>query len=139
MTLYRREEGAWRQRNNENVARLAVVRAQFSSAGWGEYDAEDMFEFGVSFLNEPTVGYGMALDGDTLVSLRYPRCTGGVYRWQTNTKDHYTGAWCFFVVDTRSPADIAGVPADSPNYDITHYFTFTGLAIKQLNEDKLDF
>ena len=138
MRPYERDEEAWRLQNAENAARLAIVRVMFDSAGWGEFQAPEIFDFGIRFLEEPCVAYGCAIDGDALVPLRYPRCTGGVYRWATDIKGYYTGAWCFFVVDTLSPANIANVPTEDPNYDINHYFTFSGVALKQLNDDFLD-
>lgn len=126
------------QATRENTARIASAYAFFDSHGWGEFAFPVMFDFGLTFIEQPCVGYAYALDGDQLVDLRFPRSHGGVYRWRKDVRGYYTGAWCFVVVETRSPHNIANVPALDPGYDLDHSFTFTGIALKDLPSDLLD-
>lgn len=124
------------QQVDENSARLAKAFAMYDSTGWGEFTVPTVFDFGLTFVEEPSVSYGYALDGDTLVDTRFPRCWGGVYKWKLDIKGFYTGAWVFFIVETQSSFIDTG-EAD-PNYDINHYFTFEGVAYKDLPAYLLD-
>lgn len=123
---------------SENSARLAQAFGFFTTQGWGEFTFDKCYSFGLTFLEEPAIAYGYAIDGDALVDLRFPRSWGFVYRWRTDSRGYYTGAWVGIVVDTRSAADIAGVPTDEPNYSLDHTFTFTGVALKDLPTDLLN-
>ena len=118
------------QQVNENSARLAQAFAMYDSTGWGEFTVQAVFDFGLTFVEEPVVAYCYALDGDTLVDTRFPRAWGGVYKWKLDSKGFYTGAWVFFVVETRS--SFIETSAAEPGYEINHYFTFTGIAYKDL-------
>lgn len=145
MSLFRSEYFDERERWNsqvaENSARGAWAWGTAHSKGWGEILIEDPIEFGITFVQEPVVAYGFALDDeDQLVDGRFPRCNGGVVRWMRNAQDFYIGAWAFVTVSTADPllaAQSLDVPTDfalNPNYDITHSFTFSGLAIKDFIE-----
>lgn len=138
LTVFRRDDAAARAATRENSPRLAQEHATFSSHGWGEFEVAKPDMFSATFIEEPAVSYGYALDGDTLVPKRFPRAFGGVSKWALDEKGFYIGAWVFLVVDTLSPAIIAGVPAVDPGYDITHSFTFAGTAIKDVEQWPFD-
>lgn len=122
------------KRNAENETRSAYAYARYRTTGWGETTFDGCFEFGLTFIEEPFVNYGMALsdDGPDLdgKATRYPRAWGGVYRWKKNTNGFYTGAWMFTIVETQSyyiPTALT-----DPNYIIDHSFTFYGKATKYM-------
>jgi hypothetical protein len=117
-------------RTAENSTRFAQAFTKFETNGWGEVAFEECFVFGLTFIEEPFVSYGCSVDGDTLVDSRFPRTSGGAYRWQQNNKGFYLGAWCYVTVETQS----AFVLTDEvePNYDLTHHFMFSGMAMKDL-------
>lgn len=127
---------SWLNQQAENSGRLAQAYAKFSTTGWGETAFENGFTFELSFIEPPVVAYGFEIDGDTLVDTRFPRCSGGVYKFRTNSKGFYTGAWCMVTVDTKSP--FITTTEDEPNYTIYHWFTFTGIAIKDLGSQVTD-
>lgn len=123
----------------ENTARLASAHLTFSTHGWGEFKLPEVAYFSCTFIEMPNVTTGVALDGDLLVPTRYPRVTAGVYRWLQDVKGYYTGAWVFFVVDTRSPyIPVAATATADPGYDLIHYFHFSGIAAKILPAHLLD-
>lgn len=129
---------AWRSQVAENSTRLAHVYAKFDSTGWGEFTVPDAVMFELAFLEVPSVAYGFALDGDDLVTNRFPRAHGGVYRWVLDTADRIIGAHVFMVVDTLSPAAIADVPTLDPDYNLDHFFGFSGVALKDIQPDLFD-
>lgn len=124
------------RQHQENTARLAQSFAEYSTSGWGETRIQTITEFNCTFIERPHVSYGYSVDGDTLVDTRFPRCWGGVYRWKTNPRGHYTGAWVFIVAETMSYQ--LNTDKEEPGYDLSHYFTFTGVAMKDLPEYLLD-
>lgn len=123
------------EQSAENSARLAWSVARVTSTGWGEFVMPAVVEFEVTFLEQPVVSYGYALNNDVLVATRYPRSCGFVERWQTNAKGFYTGCWIGLVVETRT-TNIDTLAAE-PNYTLDHHFTFTGVAYKDLPQTLL--
>lgn len=134
----------------ENSARYASSFVTFHTSGWGEFQSPDAQYFDTTFIKVPSIAHSFYMDGDALVDGRFPRVTAGVYRWVQNERDHYIGAYLFFVVETTGlqfqatyvlPTAADGnvalvsskvpVPPD-PNYDLVHSFTFTGVAMKTL-------
>lgn len=122
----------------ENASRHALAMGTFLTTGWGEVVFSDCFDFEMTFTERPTVSYGVSLGGDNdLVATRYPRATGGVYRWKQDVHEFYTGAWCYVTIDTRSPF-IATSEAE-PGYTLYHDFLFQGNAVKVLPDYLADF
>jgi len=131
----------WINQNAENTGRLAQAYAVFETTGWGETAFEDCFDFRLTFVEVPVVAYGSRLisasalpddnEDEKLVDTRFPRCSGMVYEYRQNSQGFYVGAWCLATVDTRSPY-ITTTITDDPNYTIEHWFTFTGIALKDL-------
>lgn len=120
-----------------NAARHATSYTAVDSRGSGELLHDECIEFNTTFIHEPMVAHGWALDGDALIEGSYPRVSAGVYRWRRNRRGYYTGCWLFFTVDV--PGDL--VDPDTGNalgYNINHYFTFAGTAIKDLPDHLLD-
>lgn len=120
----------------ENAGRLARSHGTWTTTGSGALVIGKAYRFNVTFVEEPSVEYGMSMpmlptDGTaTPVPQRLedgsvPRCTGGVYQFVTGPGGLYYGAHVFFCVDFGN----GGTPV---NYTIHHSLTFTGLAIKDL-------
>lgn len=123
----------WLNQQAENSGRLAQAYATYESTGWGEIAFETCFDFELWFIEPPAVTYGFEMDGDTLVDTRFPRCSGGAYKYRRNRQDFYIGAYVFVTVDTKSP--YITTTELEPNYVISHWFTFTGLALKSIGTD----
>lgn len=143
------EREAWNSQVAENSARHAWAWGNVHTLGWGEVVLEEPIMFGITFVYQPTVAYGWAMDDeDQLVDLRYPRCSGGVLRWIRTANDFYVGAHVFITVATSDPmlstqawidaSLTAGAVAppeeytEDPGYDLTHSFTFGSMAIKDV-------
>jgi hypothetical protein len=139
----------WDAQTKENSARGAWAWGTVHSKGWGEMVLPDPIMFDITYVHQPTVAYGFALDDDEqLVDGRLPRCSGGVLRWVTTPDEFYVGAYVFVTVATADPmlatqawvkssleADPPAVTVptdfkDDPGYDLTHSFLFNALAIK---------
>lgn len=114
----------------ENSTRLAQAFAHFTTTGWGEWTIPHVVRFDCTFVEKPTVAHGYAIEDEDLVDTRFPRGWGGVYRWQQNYKGFYTGAWVFFIVETQSLT--IDTFEDEPGYTLTHFFHFTGMALKDV-------
>lgn len=120
----------------ENSTRLAQSFAHFTSKGWGEFSMEGVTRFDCTFIEKPTIAHGYALEDDDLINDRFPRCWGGSYKWQRNNKGFYVGCWIFFIVETQSI--LIDTFSLEPNYNITHFFSFTGLATKDVPSHLLE-
>jgi hypothetical protein len=116
----------------ENSARLAQAYQIFDTTGWGELAFPEPFMFGLTFVEKPIVSYSYEVDDEVtpLVSTRFPRAQGGVYRFLRDPKNFYIGAYCFACVETQSV--LMSVTSDDPNYTLHHHFTFTGNALKDV-------
>lgn len=114
----------------ENATRLARVAVTFLSTGYGEVQLATPIDFGVTFIEEPTVTCGWTIEpGTNLVAGAFPNCSAGVWRWKTQQrhspsapKEYWVGAYLFMVVDSNSQP-----------YNLRHNFVFEGTAIKLLD------
>lgn len=125
-----------RARHAENSTRLAWSYGSYTSVGWGEKQFEDAHMFEVAFTEMPWVSYAYSLDPDAdeeqeLIDTRYPRATGFVYEWLTNSRGMYLGALCAATVLTQD-FYLPTTEVDDPNYQLVHFFTFTGIAMKDV-------
>lgn len=131
---------AERDRHKENSARTAFAWGFGVTRGVGETRFTKRISFNLAFIQEPAISYGYAVEavannsdyGDVLVDNRFPRCVGGVYDWQLDSRGFYLGAWAFAVVQTLDTANFKGAVLPEPGYTIRHSFGFTGLAFKAL-------
>lgn len=121
---------------DENSTRLAQSYGVYTTTGWGEFKDANVVHFQVTFIEEPIVSHGFSINGDTLVTTRFPRAHGFVHQWKQDHRGYYTGAWLATVVDTAA----FNIPqlSDDPGYSIDHTFVFTGIAIKDLPIHLLD-
>lgn len=131
-----RLEESRRMAQAENTGRLAFAYGQASTTGWGELEIPSCIDFELTFIEMPYVAYGFAVDGESLVDTRFPRCSGGVSRWRQDTNGYYVGAWVFVTVETQSPY-IATTEVE-PGYPIDHFFSFSGIALKNVSPYLLD-
>ena len=125
----------------ENSSRIAVCQTSFATHGNGEFKLPTCTYFTCTFITRPHIAAGLSVDGDLLQPGFFPRVSVGVYRWLTDVKGYYTGAWVFFVVSTRDPCAYVGSgfdPCADPGYDLIHDLQFTGIAIKELPAHLLD-
>lgn len=108
------------EQTRENSARHAWSYAELSTHGVGEVQHATVVPFDCTFIQRPRVNYGWSIDGDTLVDGLFPTSSGGVWKWQTDSRGFYLGAYVCFVI------------TGDPGYDLFHDFTFSGIAIKDL-------
>jgi hypothetical protein len=115
----------------ENAARPAWSTCHIETLGAGEFVIEDVLEFGCTFVDEPSVTYGSSRgeDGPEFIAGSLPRTNGMVVEYQRSEKGYYLGAFVVLTVD---------VPSASVDYVINHYFTFGGIALKDLPDYLLD-
>ena len=131
------------ERHRENSARLAQSFAKFETIGQGYIQFEDVVDFGLTFIEEPFPTYGAACDLDELAELldlepdmdpAIPITSGMVTEWDQDDRGFYLGAWV--AVKVYYPAeDQVAVDVDLP---IRHYFTFAGIALKDIPLDVRD-
>lgn len=115
---------ALKDAQRENSARQAKTVVTWTTTGMGAIKVDHYLDLGITFLEEPIVSTGYALDqDDDLVEGSYPKAFAGVYDWKLDTRGYYTGVWVFFVVETT------GKPV---NYKLNHHFVFQGMALKDL-------
>lgn len=117
------------RQQDENRSRLAWSFKRLNSSGWGELRFAKRIDFDVVYIEEPFMSHGFYLEGDDLVVGRFPRVTAFVTEYDQDPAGNYTGAWVAVVIDTAGVQ--SGVPpVPEPNYTMTHYFTFSGVALK---------
>lgn len=124
------ERRAYLDATAENATRLARVAVTFLSTGYGETELTHPIDFGVTFIDEPTVTTGVVMEpGQRLVAGNFPNCSAGVSKWQTLQRNssnapnlYWTGAYLYLVVDSNSQG-----------YNLRHHFVFEGTAIKLLD------
>jgi hypothetical protein len=122
--------------DQENSARLAQTFAFYTTTGWGEFKDPEVINFDCTFIHEPYIAHGYSTNGDKLVLTRYPRAWGFVFQWKQDNRGYYVGAWVATVVETQA-FDIPTTELD-PGYSIDHSFTFTGIAIKDLQVELME-
>ena len=118
----------------ENSTRFGEAFAFFDTTGWGETAFEECYVFDMTFIQPPFVSYSFSVEleenDDPLVDGRFPRCSGGIYKWKRDKRGFYVGAWCLVTVETQSPFILT--TEVEPNYPLRHYFRFCGKAMKDL-------
>ena len=135
-------------RHAENSARLAQVHAKFRTVGQGTLTFEDRIEFGLTFVEEPFVYFGSSMDQDEFAEMLeldsdipedevpIPLCSGVVTRWDRDERDFYVGAWVGIRV--HFPSDSAVFVDYNLLMVMEHYFTFSGIAMKDVPVDLPD-
>lgn len=83
----------------ENSTRPGRAFKHYRTTGGGMKVEPLCFEFGVSFIHQPTFTFGAAIAEDTNLPEVPPVYCAGVYRWRKSAVGFYTGAWCYFNVD----------------------------------------
>lgn len=125
-------------RNKENKARLAGVYAEFDTEGMGTVEFSDRINFGLRFVQKPFPAYAAEIDPDLVRDavededdgdVLLPQTSGFVTEWDRDEKGHYVGAWVAVAVTYPD-----SIPVDA-QIPVTHYFTFTAVAIKEIPVD----
>lgn len=121
-----------RVQNSENSSRLAYSFGEFQTTGWGETVFTTRIDFGLAYIYKPTMSYGYDCSAReaSLTASRFPRAGGFVTRWDIDTRGFYRGCWVGCWVEDKSPNITAVLP--DPNYSLNHYFTFLGVAMKDI-------
>jgi hypothetical protein len=123
-------------RNRENRGRMASASASFDTTGIGVVEFPDRISFGMTFIESPRPHYGSFCDASALRDaagltdaddLPLPMCSGSVVEWDQDENDHYVGAWV--------AVQVQGTVVDTA---VTHFFDFTGVAIKDIPHDPTD-
>lgn len=136
LELRRREDA----RHAENRARLAMAFAEFDSTGQGTVEFGEVADFGVTFLEKPSVSTGVEIDVDELAELLdlddeanvpMPHVTAYVVDWDLDDKGFYVGAYVAATVSFPDPSVSVEVPVA-----LVHHFTFAGTAIKDIPIDE---
>lgn len=122
------------EQTRENGARLARAYAKYETNGWGEVLVKQAFDFGCTFLKEPSFTSGIIMRGPLTIG-RFPRVTAGVFGWKYDMRGYFTGAYVFFVVETAGFQANNGVlpNQEDPNYKIAHHMTFEGISFKDFD------
>ena len=114
---------------DENASRYARFECEFTTTGSMQKAFADAVMFDCTFAEEPHVVTGLYCFSDDLLKASvFPRVTAGVYRFITTPQGYCTGAYVWFNVDV-------GI---FDNFQIHHYFTFSGIATKVLPLHLLD-
>ena len=111
---------------SENSARLARAAVSYLSSGSGEVALTTPVQFGVTFLEAPSVATGVVFETGAPVYGKFPNCCAGVWKWERSQAGYYVGAYLFFVVDSGGQA-----------YNLRHQLVFEGEAIKLLSAEAL--
>lgn len=117
-----------RETQAENRSRLSHSYKKIITYGWGEIRVKVRIDFDVVYIEMPFMAHGAYIDGETLVEDRFARISAYVTDFDTNPAGNYTGCWVAITVDTMGPAIPPAAP--EPEYEIMHFFTFSGVALK---------
>lgn len=132
------------ERHQENSARVAEAFARFRSTGQGSIEFPDRVDFGLTFIEEPYMGYGGFLDLDDLddkleneagtTTPPMPICTGFVTGWDRDDRGFYVGAWVGVRIWFPYEANVW------PELEIEmfHHYTFKAVALKDVPTEERD-
>lgn len=81
-----------------NGARDARSLHRIASKGTGETHIAKPVAFATTFVQEPTFTSGLSMLAGTLISGAYPIASVGVYKWQTDRRNFYIGAYIWVAV-----------------------------------------
>lgn len=126
------------ERHQENSGRLAEAFARFESVGLGSMEFGERVDFGLTFIEEPFMSYGAAIDLDALdemlgneassITPAIPIATGVVTDWDRDDRGFYVGAW----VGVRIWYPYEDSIWEQSEVEMQHHYTFKGVAIKDV-------
>lgn len=91
-----------------NGARSASSLHRIGSKGTGETRIAKPIQFACTFVEEPTFTSGVSLTSGALIPGAYPIATCGVYKWQTDKRGFYIGAYIWVAVNFgKTELDVA--------------------------------
>lgn len=129
----------------ENSARLAHAYGSATTTGQGTVQIEDRIDFQTAFVEMPYLSGDSLVDMDALADvlgldpevvddIPLPHCSRFVVEWDQDDRDFYIGAWVAVKVSFDS---LDGVATDAQPV-ITHHFTFSAIALKDIPLDASD-
>lgn len=117
----------------ENQARHAETVIRVESVGTGGAILPDPITFDTAYTARPSVTHGVALLGGDPGAL-VPLCSGGVYRWVTDERGFYTGAWVFVRIETPDGVTLEhSIIISGPAYKVLGERAATGLDLLDLD------
>lgn len=121
----------------QNSGRLAFHAVTYTTHGWGTVLAPTPVTFDCTFIAEPAVTTGVAIESPKPGSstTEFPLVTAGVADWVINDAGLYTGAYVYMTVVSSNPN---GATTRSPLYVIHHHFVFQSIGLKNLPEHVLN-
>jgi hypothetical protein len=87
--------------NAQNAARPATSTMTVDITGSGQTIRPKVVPFDTAFDGKPVFTYGIELTHYD-PAYAYPAATAGVYKWETDAKGLYTGAYLYFHVDVEA-------------------------------------
>lgn len=130
----------------KNGARTGRSLHRLLSKGAGQSHIIQPLKFQITFTAQPTFTSGIALAAGQLVDGCYPICSVGVYKWQTDARKFYIGAYVWVAV-TNAPTslhtggftqpEIVYTQAGMNQLELEHHLCFEGLALRDVNYDQM--
>ena len=71
------------------------------------------------------------------VDTALPVVTTGVYRWVTDDRGYYTGAYVYVAVTTVVGITLENLPNAARSYVLEHHLCFEGTAFRDVNYDTI--
>jgi hypothetical protein len=85
----------------ENSTRPGRAFRHYATTGGGVVIEPDVFDFEVAFIELPNFTFGASMSEDVDLPEDPPTFyCAGVWRWRKSARGFYTGAWCWFNVDS---------------------------------------
>lgn len=133
------------ERHRENSARQASAFARYRATGIGSIEFEDAVDFGLTFIEQPFLSVGYAIDTDELSEVLgvaeddiapLPIVAGMVTDWEIDERGFYTGAYVGAVV-YFPPNDYVNIEPDA-EVNVEIHYTFTATALKDIPTETED-
>lgn len=132
-----------------NGARNGRSLHRVISKGAGQTHIVQPLAFQLTFVQQPTFTSGVALSSGQLQDGGYPIVSVGVYKWQTDARGFYRGAYLWVGV-TAAPTGVSSdntlLGAESAeimaiilsSLELEHHLCFEGMAIRDVDVDQLN-
>lgn len=137
-------------RDAANKGGPALVSCHVTTEGQGAFAFANRIDFGLTFVEQPFPMFCSELDLDDAEDAEWltgtvldsgargdtpclPQCSGYVTSWDKDDHGNWIGCWVAVMVTYPVPVEAA-----DPLVAMTHYFTFSAVAIKDLADNDED-